>query len=62
LHIKKHIGFSGLRKMLSERFLQIEDYRTSGKVKYSLHDFFMAGFAMMYWTLLCFHFRRGCSL
>jgi hypothetical protein len=34
--------------MLSERFLQIENNRASGKVKYSLHDFFMAGFAMMY--------------
>jgi hypothetical protein len=48
LHIKKHLSFSGLRKILSERFLQIEDYRASGKVKYSQHDFFMAGFAMMY--------------
>ena len=43
MHIKKHLGFSGLRKMLSERFLQIEDYLASGKVKYSLHDFFTCG-------------------
>ena len=34
--------------MLSERFLQIEDYRASGKVKYSQQNFFIAGFAMMY--------------
>ena len=48
MHIKRHLGFNGLRKQLSERLLEIEDNRQKGKVRYSLHDCFMSGFAMMY--------------
>lgn len=48
VHIKKHLGFTGLRKILSKRFLQVEDTRDAAKVNHNLHDFFMAGFAMMY--------------
>jgi len=48
LHTKKHLSFNGLRKTISKRFLQIEDYRQKGKVDHSLHDCFMSGFAMMF--------------
>jgi len=60
VHIKKHLGFTGLRKMLSKRFLQVEDSRNSDRTEYSLHDFFMTGFAMMYFqdpSLLTFQRR-----
>lgn len=60
MHIKKALGFSGLRRALSERLLQIEDYREADKVDYSLHDCFMSGFAMMYFqdpSLLTFQRR-----
>ena len=60
VHIKKHLGFTGLRKMLSKRFLQIEDSRDPDKIKHGLHDFFMTGFAMMYFqdpSLLTFQCR-----
>jgi hypothetical protein len=46
LHVKKHIGFSGLRKILSERFAQCAD-RRSGPL-YGLHDCLMSAFAMMF--------------
>ncbi|MCF6246057.1 MAG: hypothetical protein L3J69_01720 [Desulfobacula sp.] len=66
MHIKKHLGFSGLRKMLSKRFLQVEDARDADKTEYRLHDFFMTGFAMMYFqepSLLTFQRRlqKGCN-
>ena len=48
MHIKKHLGFNGLRKQLSERLLEMEDNRQRGKVRYPLHDCFMSGFAMIY--------------
>lgn len=48
MHTKKHLSFNGLRKTISKRFLQIEDYRQKGKVDHSLHDCFMSGFAMMF--------------
>ncbi len=48
MHIKKHLGFLALRRRLSERFHQVEDNRQKGKVKHTLHDCFMSGFAMMY--------------
>ncbi len=60
VHIKKALGFSGLRRALSERLLQIEDYREADKVDYSLHDCFMSSFAMMYFqdpSLLTFQRR-----
>jgi hypothetical protein len=59
MHIKKNLGFTALRKMLSKRFLQVEDPRKADG-KYRLHDFFMTGFAMMYFqdpSLLSFQHR-----
>ncbi len=47
MHIKKHLGFTALRRTLSERWRQIEEHRQRGKVRHSLHDCFMSG-AMMY--------------
>ncbi len=66
MHIKKHLGFSGLRNILSKRFSQVEDSRDANKTKYKLHDFFMTGFAMMYFqdpSLLTFQRRlqKGCN-
>ncbi|MCK5783435.1 MAG: hypothetical protein KAH06_03245 [Desulfobacterales bacterium] len=63
-HVKKHIGFSGLRKTLSLRFQQTQDPR-KGDVDYCLHDFFMSAFAMMYFqdpSLLQFQRRMQKSL
>ena len=57
MHTKKHLGFSGLRKILSKRFLQGKDNRDTGKIDHRLHDFFMSAFAMMYFqdpSLLAF--------
>lgn len=48
MHIKKHLGFTALSRRLSERFNQIEDKRQNGKVKHTLHDCLMSGFAMMF--------------
>ena len=48
MHVKKHLSFTGLRKQLSERLSQLEDFRQQGKVEYSLHDCVMSGFALMY--------------
>jgi len=48
MYIKKHLSFTSLRKTISQRFLQIEDYRQQGKIDYTLHDCFMSAFAMMY--------------
>lgn len=60
MHTKKHLAFNGLRKMVSKRFLQANDNRDPGKTKYQLHDFFMTGFAMMFFqdpSLLSFQRR-----
>jgi hypothetical protein len=67
VHIKKHLGFTGLRKMLSKRFLKFNDNRDQDKADYRLHDFFMTGFAMMYLqdpSLLAFQQRlqKACNL
>ncbi len=48
MHIKKHLGFAALRKIISERLLEIEDSRQQGKVDYTLHDCAMSAFAMMF--------------
>lgn len=48
MHIKKHLSFSNLRKILSERIGQIPDHRNLGDIFYLLHDCLMSGFAMMY--------------
>ncbi len=67
VHIKKHLGFAGLRKMLSNRFLQSNDNRDQSKTEYGLHDFFMTGFAMMFFqdpSLLAFQRRlqKACNM
>ena len=48
MHIKQHLGFAALRKIISERLLEIEDCRQQGKVDYALHDCAMSAFAMMF--------------
>lgn len=48
MHIKKHLGFAALRKIISERLREIEDGRQQGKVYYPLHDCAMSAFAMMF--------------
>ncbi len=48
MHIKKHLGFAALRKIISERLCEIEDGRQQGKVDYTLHDCAMSAFAMMF--------------
>ena len=48
MHIKKHLNFTGLRKLLSECFNRIVDTRQKGKVNYSVHDALMSSFACMY--------------
>lgn len=60
VHVKKTLGFSGLRRILADRLRQTEDYREGNKVDYSLHDCFMSGLAMMYFqdpSLLAFQRR-----
>ena len=52
--------------MVSKRFFQVEDRRDADKTEYRLHDFFMTGFAMMYFqdpSLLTFQRRlqKGCN-
>jgi len=48
LHVKKHLGFAALRKIISERLCETEDCRQQGKVDYTLHDCLMSAFAMMF--------------
>lgn len=48
MHIKKHLSFTGLRKLLSGCCNQIIDKRQQGKIDYSVHDALMSGFACMY--------------
>jgi len=45
---KQHLSFSSLRKILSQRVLQIEDPRQEAKVSHEIHDCCLSGFAMMY--------------
>ena len=47
MHVKKHLSFSGLRKIASQRFEQVEDQRR-GPVEYSIHDCLMSALAMMF--------------
>ena len=66
MHIKKYLGFSGLRNMLSKRFSQVEDSRKPDRIIYKMHDIFMTAFAMMYFqdpSLLTFQHRlqKGCN-
>jgi hypothetical protein len=48
MHTKKHLGFTGLRKLLSKRFSRIVDHRDKEKVAHAMHDVFMSAYAMMY--------------
>ena len=48
LHTKKHLSFSALTKLISERVLKFDDIRQPGKVNYSLHDCCQSAFAMMF--------------
>jgi hypothetical protein len=48
MHIKKDLSFSALRKKLSACFESLPEHRQSEKIKHSLHDVFMSGFAMMH--------------
>jgi len=48
LHLKKHLNFSALRKLISDRVVKFEDTRQQGKVEYSLHDCCQSVFAMMF--------------
>ncbi len=48
MHIKKDLSFSALRKKLSACFESLPEHRQEGKIKHSLHDIFMSGFAMMH--------------
>ncbi len=60
MHRKKHLSFTALRKLLSQHFTQIGDWRQSAKVDYCLHDCLMSGFAMMFFqdpSLLSFQQR-----
>ena len=48
MHIKKHLSFSSLRKRLSARLQSLSEHRQAVKIKHSIHDVCMSGFAMMY--------------
>lgn len=45
---KKHLNFSSLRKVLSETFCGLPEYRQTAKTDYSIHDTMMSGFACMF--------------
>jgi hypothetical protein len=45
---KKHLGFSNLRMLLSSCFNKVSEHRQSGKMRHSIHDTLMSGFACMY--------------
>jgi hypothetical protein len=65
VHVKKHLGFTALRKALSELFDQVDDTRQAGKVDYSLHDCLMSALAMMFFqdpSVLSFQRRMQDSL
>ena len=48
LHSKKHLSFTALRKLISERVLKFVDTRQEAKIEYSLHDCCQSAFAMMF--------------
>ncbi len=65
MHLKKHLSFNALRKALSDRFNQIDDFRQNAKVDYPLHDCLMSGFALMFFqdpSLLAFQQRMQDSI
>ncbi len=60
MKIKKHLGFSSLRKSISDVFRKIPDTRQALKVEISVHDALMSGFACMHFqdpSLLQFQIR-----
>lgn len=60
MKVKKHLGFTSLRKKLSETFQAIPDWRQPKKVNHSIHDALMSGFACMHFqdpSLLQFQIR-----
>jgi hypothetical protein len=57
---RKYLNFTGLRRKLSETFEKVVDRRQSEKIRYSIHDALMSGFACMYFqdpSLLQFQTR-----
>ena len=48
MHTKKHLSFSALRKLVSNRVNKFEDTRQENKVDYCLHDCCQSAFAMMF--------------
>lgn len=48
LHVKKHLSFGSLRKIVSDRASNIHDTRQQSKVEYSMHDCCLSAFAMMF--------------
>jgi len=48
LHSKKHLNFSALRKLITDRVRKFEDTRQQGKVEFSMHDCCQSIFAMMF--------------
>jgi hypothetical protein len=48
VHIRKHLSFSSLRKMISARLQSLSEQRRAEKIEHSVHDVFMSGFAMMF--------------
>jgi len=44
----KHLSFSSLRIIISDRVIQIKDTRQDGKVDYTMHDCCLSAFAMMF--------------
>ncbi len=48
MHEKKHLGFSSLRDVLSDKARALSDCRQEGKVHHSVHDVVMCAFSMMY--------------
>lgn len=48
MHTKKHLSFSALRKLISDRVNKFEDTRQKAKVDYCLHDCCQSAFAMMF--------------
>ena len=48
MHVKKHLGFAGLRGILTERLSRIGDGRDPGRTDHIIHDVLMSGFAVTY--------------
>ncbi|MCK5784509.1 MAG: hypothetical protein KAH06_08675, partial [Desulfobacterales bacterium] len=48
MHSKKHLSFSALRKLITDRVKKFEDTRQRGKVEFSMHDCCQSIFAMMF--------------